>query len=209
VPSGASLVAEASGSVVDVYASPGAATPELTLPNPWLLNGAPNDPITQVFYVLGTSPDGWVHVLLPERPNGSNGWLSPQAARLLVDDYRIDVSLGAHQITVLDDGTSIYSGPVAIGAPATPTPTGLFYLRVLLSTSNVTSAYGPYAYGLSSHSEALTTFEGGDAEIGIHGNNDPSVLGQSVSHGCIRMDNAEITKLAAILPLGTPVDVTA
>jgi lipoprotein-anchoring transpeptidase ErfK/SrfK len=69
--------------------------------------------------------------------------------------------------------------------------------------------YGPFAYGLSSHSESLEEFAGGDAEIGIHGNNDPSVLGKSVTHGCIRMDNAAITMLSKLLPLGTPVDIVA
>ena len=49
----------------------------------------------------------------------------------------------------------------------------------------------------------------GDAEIGIHGNDDASVLGTSVSHGCIRMDNAAITMLSKQLPLGTPVDIVA
>jgi lipoprotein-anchoring transpeptidase ErfK/SrfK len=78
-----------------------------------------------------------------------------------------------------------------------------------VKAANPGTVYGPYAYGLSSHSDALSTFDGGDAEIGIHGNNDASVLGRNVTHGCIRMDNAEITKLAAILPLGTPVEIVA
>ena len=69
--------------------------------------------------------------------------------------------------------------------------------------------YGPYAYGLSSHSDSLDEFAGGDAEIGIHGNNDASVLGTDATHGCIRMDNDAITMLAKQLPLGTPVTVAA
>jgi lipoprotein-anchoring transpeptidase ErfK/SrfK len=69
--------------------------------------------------------------------------------------------------------------------------------------------YGPYAYGLSGHSEVLDTFNGGDAELGIHGNNEASVLGKDVSHGCIRMSNDKITRLAGLLPLGTPVQITA
>jgi len=80
---------------------------------------------------------------------------------------------------------------------------------VLMKAPNPGGAYGPYAYGLSSHSDALSSFNGGDAEIGLHGNDDASVLGSAVSHGCIRMDNTEITKLAALLPLGTPVDISA
>jgi lipoprotein-anchoring transpeptidase ErfK/SrfK len=67
--------------------------------------------------------------------------------------------------------------------------------------------YGPYAYGLSGHSEVLTQFNGGDAELGIHGNNDESVLGKSVTHGCIRISNDSITRLAGMLPLGTPVEI--
>jgi lipoprotein-anchoring transpeptidase ErfK/SrfK len=30
-----------------------------------------------------------------------------------------------------------------------------------------------------------------------------------VSHGCIRLTNADITKLAQMLPLGTPVHISA
>jgi lipoprotein-anchoring transpeptidase ErfK/SrfK len=69
--------------------------------------------------------------------------------------------------------------------------------------------YGPYAYGLSSHSDVLETFNGGDAEIGIHGNNDASVLGSDATNGCVRMDNDAITMLTRQLPLGTPVTITA
>ena len=53
----------------------------------------------------------------------------------------------------------------------------------------------------------LETFNGGDGEIGIHGNNDASVLGSDVTHGCIRMDNDAITELTKVIRLGTPVDV--
>jgi lipoprotein-anchoring transpeptidase ErfK/SrfK len=99
------------------------------------------------------------------------------------------------------------SRPVATGAPATPTPTGSYFIRVLQQAPDPNTVYGPFAYGLSSHSDVLTDFNGGDGEIGIHGNNDASALGHSVSHGCIRMDNAAITSLSKALPLGTPVDV--
>lgn len=69
--------------------------------------------------------------------------------------------------------------------------------------------YGPYAYGLSGFSNVLTEFNGGDGVIGIHGTNDPSSIGRDVSHRCIRMSNTGITTLAAILPLGTPVEISA
>jgi lipoprotein-anchoring transpeptidase ErfK/SrfK len=148
-------------------------------------------------------------VLLPVRPNGSTGWVHASDVTLSRNPYRIAVSLGAHTITVTNAHDVVYSGPVAVGAPDTPTPIGNYYLYVLLQAPDPSGPYGPFAYGLSSHSDALETFAGGDAEIGIHGNDDSSALGQSVSHGCIRMDNAAISDLATKLPLGTPVDVTA
>ena len=40
----------------------------------------------------------------------------------------------------------------------------------------------------------LDNFNGGDAVIGIHGTDDPSSIGKDISHGCIRMNNADITR---------------
>jgi lipoprotein-anchoring transpeptidase ErfK/SrfK len=123
--------------------------------------------------------------------------------------FSIDVSLADRQITVHDADQVLLQEPVAIGAPKTPTPPGKYYLRVLLKAPDPNTVYGPYAFGLSAHSDVLNTFNGGDGEVGIHGNNDASVLGKDVTHGCIRISNESITKLAGILPLGTPVDIVA
>jgi lipoprotein-anchoring transpeptidase ErfK/SrfK len=194
---------------IGVFASPDQPTASQTFPNPWEYNpGDPSTGVPQTFLVKSQQP-GWVEVLLPVRPNGSTGWVHADEVTLTANSYHIVVQLGAHTITVTNAHDVIYTGPVAVGAPATPTPVGSYYLYVLLQAPDPSGPYGPYAYGLSSHSDALETFDGGDAEIGIHGNNDASVLGSSVSHGCIRMDNAAITDLAKKLPLGTPVDIVA
>jgi lipoprotein-anchoring transpeptidase ErfK/SrfK len=203
----ARLIATASSSRVDIYDDPSTPTPRVVLPNPWFLNGATADPIPQVFRVIRRRPDGWVQVQLPQRPNGQTGWIPPGEVGVTQTPYRIEVSLSTHHITVFDKSAVLYQGPVATGAAGTPTPTGSYYLRVLLKNSDPSSVYGPFAFGLSAHSEALTTFSGSDAEIGLHGNNDTSTLGRNVSHGCIRMDNTAITRLSKILPLGTPVNI--
>lgn len=204
---------------VDVFDSPSAKTPSRELDNPWLYDPAvPTSKVPQVFLVTKQRADGWVQVLLPVRPNGSTGWLRASDVTLAANPYRIAVKLGDHTITVNKGSEVVYTGPVAVGATdpplpdvgkPTPTPTGKYYLRVLLQAPDPNTVYGPYAYGLSSHSDALTTFEGGDAEVGIHGNNDASVLGKNATHGCIRMDNDAITMLTKLLPLGTPVTVSA
>ena len=203
----ARLIATATGSRVDIYDDPSTPTPRIALPNPWTVNGAGTDPIPQVFRVNQRRTDGWVQVQIPQRPNGRTGWIPPGEVALTQTPYRIEVSLSTHQITVFDEAEVLYQGPVATGAVATPTPTGSYSIRVLLKSSSPSSVYGPFAFGLSAHSNALTTFDGSDAEIGLHGNNDASALGRTVSHGCIRMDNTAITRLSQILPLGTPVDI--
>jgi lipoprotein-anchoring transpeptidase ErfK/SrfK len=94
---------------------------------------------------------------------------------------------------------------VATGTGNTPTPHGRFYLTELIKPTN--AGYGPYAYGLSAYSDALNSFGGGPGQIGLHGTPEKSSIGHAASHGCIRVTNPTITKLAAILPLGTPVQI--
>jgi lipoprotein-anchoring transpeptidase ErfK/SrfK len=195
---------------VSIYGAPGDATPSRVLDNPWQVDpDYPDALVPQVFLVKQQRTDGWVQVLLPVRPNGSKGWVKASDVTVTPNPYHIEVSLGQHTITVSRGDQQIYTGKVAVGAPDTPTPTGEYYLRVLVKAIDPTTVYGPYAYGLSSHSDALETFAGGDAEIGIHGNNDASVLGSDITHGCMRMDNDAITMLSKQLPLGTPVEITA
>ncbi|HEV7148765.1 MAG TPA: L,D-transpeptidase, partial [Pedococcus sp.] len=94
----------------------------------------------------------------------------------------------------------------ATGTGGTPTPVGSFFLTELLAPTN--PGYGPYAYGLSAFSDVLTSFGGGPGQIGLHGTSEAGSIGHSSSHGCIRLSNADITTLAKILPLGTPVNIT-
>ena len=89
----------------------------------------------------------------------------------------------------------------------TPTPTGTYYLTELLQPPDVNGVYGPYAYGLSAYSPVLTDFAGGTGQIGLHGTNEPAGVGTDVSHGCIRVANGVITRLAHNVPPGTPISI--
>jgi lipoprotein-anchoring transpeptidase ErfK/SrfK len=53
----------------------------------------------------------------------------------------------------------------------------------------------------------LTDWPGGGF-IGIHGTNEPQLLPGRVSHGCIRLRNRDIARLAELMPVGTPVTIT-
>jgi lipoprotein-anchoring transpeptidase ErfK/SrfK len=116
----------------------------------------------------------------------------------------VDVDLTSRLLTWRRNGAVMLQTPVAVGAPETPTPAGHFYVTDLLDTPDG-GAYGPFAIGLSAHSDTLSEFGGGDGQIGLHGTSDPSSIGQSVSHGCVRVPNEVVVQLATNLPLGTPV----
>jgi lipoprotein-anchoring transpeptidase ErfK/SrfK len=96
---------------------------------------------------------------------------------------------------------------VAVGTGGTPTPTGRFYITMVVKWSDPSGPYGPYALGLSAWSEVLDSFAGGDGQIAIHGTSDPSSIGQPASNGCVRLSNPSISRLARILPAGTPVTI--
>ena len=68
--------------------------------------------------------------------------------------------------------------------------------------------YGPIAFGTSARSASLTDWPAGGF-IGIHGTNRPDRLPGAVSHGCIRLRNAAIRRLARLMPIGTPLTVRA
>lgn len=195
-----STVAEAVVGSVVVYDRPGEPSPARRLEHPQA-SGAP-----LVFLVKGRQGD-WLHVLLPARPNGSTGWIRQSDVSLSDHDYWIVVELGAHRITVYKGEAVFLQEPVAVGKGSTPTPGGSYYIKELLQPPDPNTVYGPYAYGLSGFSNVLTKFGTGEGVIGIHGNNDESVLGTDVSAGCIRMSNSGITRLARTLPLGVPVEI--
>lgn len=198
LPPGSSLIARALPESVGVYPYRGAPQPNGSLSNP-------NDegaPLT--FLVKGTS-QGWYEVYLPSRPNGSVGWVRPADVSLAVDPYRLQVDLTAHLLTAWWQNQTIMRAPVGVGEAVSPTPSGLYYITELLKQSD---PYGPYAFGLSVHTdiaEIRQELPASDGRIGLHGTDDPSGLGTDVSHGCIRLSNSNIIKLAHLLPAGTPV----
>lgn len=197
-----SIVATAVGSSVDVYTAPEADQPQSALTNP-IQSGAP------LTFLMRERQGDWLRVLLPLRPNGATGWIKANQVRLTSHHYKIQVFLSAHRLLVTEKGAAILDTPAGIGRSETPTPGGLYFTKELLQPPNPDGAYGHFAYGLSGYSNVLTSFNGGDGVIGIHGTNDPSGLGKDVSHGCIRVSNEAIGLLAGRLPLGVPVEISA
>jgi lipoprotein-anchoring transpeptidase ErfK/SrfK len=144
-----------------------------------------------------------VEAWIPGLPSRQSGWIESEAlgpggasrARLVVDRERLTLSY-------VRAGQELLRARIGIGRRDTPTPAGRFYVRNKL-TRYASPRYGPLAYGLSARSR-LTDWPGGGF-IGIHGTDRPDLLPGAVSHGCIRMANADIVRLGRLLRVGTPV----
>jgi lipoprotein-anchoring transpeptidase ErfK/SrfK len=196
-PPSAGTSATANAAQLAVYSEPdGAVTQTLDNPN------AQGVPLTML--VVETS-GAWLKVQLAQRPNGSTGWIKSGDVTLHSLAYNLTVSTADHTLQLFKDGSLVKTYTAATGTGGTPTPRGSFYITELLEPTN--EGYGPYAFGLSAFSDVLSSFGGGPGQIGLHGTDDVDSIGRDASHGCIRLSNADITELAQILPLGTPITI--
>jgi lipoprotein-anchoring transpeptidase ErfK/SrfK len=201
-----STTAVATGPSVAVFAQPGDPAPLRNEPNPWLYNNEPDAKVPLVYLVKEDKGDGWLEVYLSTRPNGSTGFIRRDQVTLEANPYRLEVRLGEFNLKAYKGTQLIMDTKVALGADDAPTPGGLYFLNVLIESLD--PGYGPYAFGLSGYSEKITSFNGGDGQLGLHGTDRPELIGTRVSHGCIRLRNEDIVKLKELpLPLGTPIQI--
>jgi lipoprotein-anchoring transpeptidase ErfK/SrfK len=150
----------------------------------------------------------WVRVRLPRLPNGSTGWVPRSALGTYgTARTRIVVDLARLTATLLRDGRRIARFPVGVGTAAAPTPTGEFVIRDRLTLYR-SAFYGPVALGTSARSATLTDWPGGGF-VGIHGTDRPDLIPGRVSHGCIRLRNPDVERLARLAPVGTPLTIVA
>ena len=196
------MVANVQGPQVLVYRRAGGG-------RPWRRFSNPTPQHTPLVFLVRGRVGSWLRVMLPSRPNGSEGWIRAGEVQLGADRYSVLVGLKDRRIVVRDAGRVLIDAAVGVGRAVTPTPVGLYYVTELLRQPDPKGLYGPWAFALSAHSSVLSHFGGGDGQVGIHGTNSPSGIGHSVSHGCIRVANRVIERLAAVLPLGTPVRIVA
>jgi lipoprotein-anchoring transpeptidase ErfK/SrfK len=148
----------------------------------------------------------WVRVRLPVLPNNRTGWVERRAlggyvtvrTRLVIDRTRL-------RATLLQAGRPVFRAPIGVGTARWPTPIGSFYIRNRLKKYQ-SPFYGPVAFGTSARSPVLTDWPAGGF-VGIHGTDRPDLLPGRVSHGCVRMRNDDILRLAALMPVGTPVSI--
>ncbi len=156
---------------------------------------------------LAKSPsEMWYRVRLPILPNNSTGWVPK---RFLGDLYTVNTHLyidrAKFTATLKRNGVTVFTARIGVGKAYWPTPPGEFYIRTKLAGFD-SPFYGPIAFGTSARSAVLTDWPGGGF-VGVHGTSLPQLLPGQVSHGCIRLRNEDILRLAKLMHVGTPVTI--
>jgi L,D-transpeptidase ErfK/SrfK len=101
--------------------------------------------------------------------------------------------------------------PVAIGKPGWETPLGEFQVLTMelnptfksFKTGRVVPPGPDNPLGV----RWIGIWTDGKTQLGFHGTNEPELIGQAVSHGCIRMYNKDVTKLYEQVKMGTTVTI--
>lgn len=145
----------------------------------------------------------WYRISVPGRPNGRTGWIRGGSADIRPVDRHLVIYRAARRFEFWQGSKLARTGKVAVGATGMETPLGLFYVTAKFDPS--WPILGAYAFETSGYSK-LSDWPGGGV-VGVHGTNTPWLLGHAVSHGCVRMLNANVLFLRSRVPEGTPVKI--
>lgn len=154
----------------------------------------------------------WFLVRTPGRANGKptppkKGWITSDSTKRTTTVWHLVADLSDRTLKVYRSGEEVKKYSVIIGAPATPTPNGEYFVEESIRLPKSASGE-PYALALSARSNVFQEFEGGPGQVAIHGrNNIGGTLGTAVSHGCIRASTGGVTWLSKHVGAGVPVTI--
>lgn len=155
------------------------------------------------------STGNWAKVLLPVRPNGSTAWVQTAFFDVQTHNYHITINVSENTVNVYQGDTLLVEQAAVTGRPDRPTPVVRAYIDEKIPGASLSPAYGDWVLSIAAFSESLSTFDGGLPKLALHGTNQPELMGQYESSGCVRVPNEIVSFIADTVPVGTIVDIVA
>ena len=119
------------------------------------------------------------------------------------------VDLSDRQVYLMQHGVQVANYEIAVGQAGWETPTGQFHVINMLTDPvwqhPFTGEIFPSGAENPLGSRWISFWTDGIHQIGFHGTNQDDLIGQAVSHGCIRMRDREVQALYSQVAIGTPV----
>jgi hypothetical protein len=153
--------------------------------------------------------DGWLRVIVPERPNGRTGWIRASATQPVGTDISVHIDVSDRTLVVRDRGRTIHRMPVGVGGADNPTPIGRFAVTDKLKMGGPGTTYGCCAIALSGHQTQIPPGWPGGDRLAVHGTLFPETIGHAASLGCMRARERDLRRLMRTLELGAPVWIRA
>jgi lipoprotein-anchoring transpeptidase ErfK/SrfK len=159
-----------------------------------------------IYRVLAGAPgDAWAKVYVPARPNGTTAWVQTSQFQWGSSNRMLQINVRDRSVTVFEGSNVLISTSAVLGKSSSPTPLANGWVEEIMAGPS--AAYGPRLISLGIFSDALNSFGGGVPKVALHGTNNPGLMGQYASNGCIRVPNDIINQIAGMLPLGSKVQI--
>ena len=162
---------------------------------------------TLVYRVIAGQPgDAWAKVFVPARPNGTTAWVQTSQFNWGSSNRMIQINVSNNTVTIFEGSNVLLTTAAVTGKSSSRTPLANGWVEEIMAGPS--SAYGPRLLSLGIFSDSLNSFGGSIPKIALHGTNNPSLMGQYASNGCIRVPNDIINQIAGLMPVGSKVIIT-
>lgn len=137
--------------------------------------------------------------------------LKAQPETVARTDFRVVVSLSERRVQVYQGSQLLDSYAIAVAKPGWETPTGTFQVSDMEQNPTwvhpITGIAVPPGSDNPLGAAWIGFLSNDEGEIGFHGTNQEELIGEAVSHGCLRMRNEDVKALYRYIATGTPVIV--
>ena len=149
----------------------------------------------------------WLRVMVPGRPNGRSGWIKQRGTILSTTGWHLMVRTSSRRVLVYRHGRPVRTFLAIVGKVSTPTPRGHFFVEesVRMLAGQRRGAVRARTERSLERAAGVRWWPGADRIHGVA--NLGGTPGTAVSHGCVRLDNASISWLAARIAPGVPVTI--
>jgi hypothetical protein len=149
----------------------------------------------------------WLGVISTATGNNRIAWLDVlhDKPRLWRSPYSLHADLSQRTLELRRGSRVVRRMTVGIGGPSTPTPVGRFSVTDKLIPSAEISYYGCCLLALSGRQPNLRPGWAGGDRIAIHG----GPVGAAASAGCLHAGDTDLKRLMKLVPIGTPVYISA
>jgi lipoprotein-anchoring transpeptidase ErfK/SrfK len=161
-------------------------------------------PVTRQLPVERRSPGTWQRLTQPFAISQPDPPVTSETSRLVVD-------LSDRRVYIYRSEKLVDQYSIAVGQAGWETPTGDFQVERMQRNPSwrhpITGEVVPTGDRNPLGRHWIGFWSSDRTQIGFHGTNREELVGQAVSHGCLRMRNQDVEALYRQVRVGTPVTV--